>query len=89
VERKKVLERGCGIGTDSLNFARNGAHLTAVDLSERSLEICRQRFQVYGLLADLYCGNIEDREARNGESTACAINGLHGDQLACAVYGHE
>lgn len=57
---KKVLELGCGIGTDSVNFARNGAHLTAVDLSERSLEICRQRFQVYGLSADFYCGNIED-----------------------------
>ncbi len=57
---KKVLELGCGIGTDSVNFARNGAHLTAVDLSERSLEICRQRFQVCGLLADFYCGNIED-----------------------------
>jgi len=56
----KVLELGCGIGTDSINFARNGAHLTAVDLSERSLEICRQRFQVYGLLANFYCGNIED-----------------------------
>ena len=57
---RKVLELGCGIGTDSVNFARNGAHLTAVDLSERSLEICRQRFQVYGLLGDFYCGNIED-----------------------------
>ena len=57
---KRVLELGCGIGTDSVNFARNGAYLTAVDLSERSLGICRQRFQVYDLRADFYCGNIED-----------------------------
>lgn len=57
---KKVLELGCGIGTDSINFARKGAHLTAVDLSERSLEICRQRFDVYGLQSNFYCGNIED-----------------------------
>jgi 2-polyprenyl-3-methyl-5-hydroxy-6-metoxy-1,4-benzoquinol methylase len=57
---KKVLELGCGIGTDSINFARKGAHLTAVDVSERSLEICRQRFDIYGLQAQFYCGNIED-----------------------------
>lgn len=46
---KKVLEIGCGIGTDTINFARHGASVTAVELSERSLEIARRRSQVYGL----------------------------------------
>src|SRR5438270_12313 len=50
---KRVLEVGCGIGTDSINFSRAGAHLTAVDLSERSVEICRARFSLYGLDAEL------------------------------------
>src|SRR6201987_815639 len=40
---KKVLEIGCGIGTDTLNFARHGARVTSVDLSEKSLELARQR----------------------------------------------
>jgi len=46
---KRVLEIGCGIGTDTINFARAGAQVTAVDLSAQSLELARQRAEVYGL----------------------------------------
>lgn len=45
---KKVLEIGCGIGTDTMNFARAGAQVTAVDLSEKSLELARLRARVFG-----------------------------------------
>ena len=44
---KRVLEVGCGIGTDTINFARQGASVTAMDLSEKSLEIARKRSEVY------------------------------------------
>ena len=46
---KRVLEIGCGIGTDTMNFARAGADVTAVDLSDRSLEIARERARVLGV----------------------------------------
>jgi 2-polyprenyl-3-methyl-5-hydroxy-6-metoxy-1,4-benzoquinol methylase len=46
---KRVLEIGCGIGTDTINFARHGAQVTAVDLTEKSLEVARQRARVFGL----------------------------------------
>ena len=58
-EGKHVLEIGCGIGTDSINFVRNGAKLTIVEFSEKSLDICKKRFEVFGLTADFYVGDVE------------------------------
>ena len=46
---KRVLEIGCGIGTDTMNFARAGAQVTAIDLSDHSLDIAKQRATVFGL----------------------------------------
>jgi len=58
-KNKKVLELGCGIGTDSINFARNGAILTVVDISDKSLEICKKRFELFNLNARFINENIE------------------------------
>jgi SAM-dependent methyltransferase len=57
---KKVLEIGCGIGTDAVNFARAGAHYTGIELSEESLRLTEKRFNIYDLKGSFYCGNAEN-----------------------------
>jgi len=43
----RLLEVGCGMGTDLLQFARGGARCTGIDLTPRSIEITRHRFRLY------------------------------------------
>src|SRR5271154_5680816 len=40
---KSVLEIGCGIGTDTLEFVRSGARVNAIDLSRESINLARRR----------------------------------------------
>ena len=56
---KRVLEVGCGIGTAAVKFVRHGADYTGVDLSHASLDLTRQRFEVYGLQGRLVVCNAE------------------------------
>jgi ubiquinone/menaquinone biosynthesis C-methylase UbiE len=56
---KRVLEVGCGIGTAAVNFARSGADYTGIELSKASLDLTRQRFEIYGLNGRLILCNAE------------------------------
>lgn len=45
----KVLEIGCGLGTDGAQFAQAGADYTGVDLTEAAVELARKRFETFGI----------------------------------------
>ena len=44
----RLLEVGCGMGTDLLQFSRGGARCVGIDLTPRSIEITQHRFKLYG-----------------------------------------
>jgi ubiquinone/menaquinone biosynthesis C-methylase UbiE len=56
---KKLLEVGCGIGTDLVRFAKGGAEVTGVDLSETALDLARKNAAFAGVRCDLSLANGE------------------------------
>lgn len=45
---KRVLEIGCGIGTAAISFLQAGCIYKGIDISDRSIEIAKQRLMLYG-----------------------------------------
>jgi len=57
---QKVLEIGCGLGTDGAQFAEAGADYTGVDLTDAAVELARRRFELFGL-----SGKFQTADAEN------------------------
>jgi ubiquinone/menaquinone biosynthesis C-methylase UbiE len=55
----RLLEVGCGIGVDSVQLARCGFDVTAVDLTEAAIEVARQSARMRGVSIDFRVGNAE------------------------------
>jgi SAM-dependent methyltransferase len=45
----RVLEIGCGLGTDAAMFARSGAAYVGLDLTEPAARLTKQKLRTYGL----------------------------------------
>jgi ubiquinone/menaquinone biosynthesis C-methylase UbiE len=56
---RDVLEVGVGLGTDFIQFARAGARLSGVDLTEASVDLARRRLELDSLAADLRVADAE------------------------------
>ena len=72
---RRLLEVGCGVGTDLVRFARGGAVVTGVDLSSTAIELARKNFALHDVAA-------EDLRVANGEALPFA------DASFDVVYGH-
>ena len=56
----RVLEIGCGLGTDGAQFALAGANYIGVDLTEASVELARKKFELSGLRGEFRVADAEN-----------------------------
>jgi len=49
---QRLLEVGCGIGTDLVRFAKGGARVTGIDLSQTAIDLARKNFELNGVEAE-------------------------------------
>jgi SAM-dependent methyltransferase len=56
---RKVLEIGVGAGSDHVQFARAGAELQGIDLTEHGIELVRRRLALEGLSSELRVADAE------------------------------
>ena len=66
---RDFLEVGCGVGIDLVRFARGGAKVQGIDLSNIAIELARRNFEQGQQTADL--------RVMNGECMQLADNTLH------------
>ena len=72
---QRLLEVGCGIGTDLVRLAKGGARVTGVDLAQTAIDLARRNFDLNGVAA-------EELRVANGEALP------YPDASFDAVYGH-
>lgn len=85
---KKLLEIGCGLGYDSLEFIRRGVRVTAIDLTPTAVALTRRHFEVAGVQADaVEVGDALDLPFEDGTFDAVWSNGVlhHTGDVAAAV----
>jgi 2-polyprenyl-3-methyl-5-hydroxy-6-metoxy-1,4-benzoquinol methylase len=59
LDGRQVLEIGCGMGLHSLELARRGARVHAVDLTEVAVEATRARMKEFGIEGEVRCADAE------------------------------
>jgi len=73
---KKVLEIGCGAGIDLIRFARGGAQVTGVDISETAIDLAKKNFTINGLKADLRVMNGEALDFKDNSFVLVYVHGV-------------
>jgi len=84
---KRLLEVGCGMGTDLLQFARGGAQVTGVDLTPRSVETSRHHLKLYGQNGEFALSDAENLPFADESFDVAYSNGVlhHTPDTAKAV----
>jgi len=64
-----MLHLQCHFGMDSLSWARLGADVTGINLSDEAIKEAKKLNDELGLQAKFICCNVYDLQAKNIESS--------------------
>ena len=83
----RVLEIGCGLGTDGAQFAKAGADYTGVDLTEAAVELARKRFELFDLPGTFRTADAENLDFEDDSFDLVYSHGVlhHTPDTAAAV----
>jgi ubiquinone/menaquinone biosynthesis C-methylase UbiE len=74
---KHLLEIGCGMGYDSLEFLRRGVRVTATDLTPNAVSLTRRHFEIEGVQAEeVRTANVLDLPFEDNTFDAVWANGV-------------
>ena len=74
---KQLLEVGCGLGFDSLEFLKRKVRVTATDLTQSAVELTLQHFEIEGARAeDVRTANVLDLPFNDNTFEAVWANGV-------------
>lgn len=75
----RVIDLGCGTGTNVLTLAQNGWQATGVDFVRRAIRIAKRKFKAANLQADLRVGDATNLRGISGPfDLALDIGCFHG-----------
>ena len=83
----RVLEIGCGLGTDGAQFAQAGAHYTGIDLTEAAIDLARRRFELFDLPGNFRVADAEQLDFPDNSFDIVYSHGVlhHTPDTAAAV----
>ncbi len=83
----RVLEIGCGLGTDGVQFARAGADYTGVDLTEAAIDLARKNFEQRSLQGEFKVADAESLDFADESFNLVYSHGVlhHTPDIARAV----
>jgi SAM-dependent methyltransferase len=83
----RVLEIGCGLGTDGAQFAKAGADYTGVDLTDAAVELAQRRFELFELAGTFRTADAEKLDFADNSFDLVYSHGVlhHTPDTAAAV----
>lgn len=83
----KVLEIGCGLGTDGARFVAAGAEYTGVDLTQAAVKLARKRFELFDLAGKFQTADAENLDFANESFDLVYSHGVlhHTPETALAI----